>query len=59
MSNNERRSPWQVELDDLLRRASGAFLFGAPFLNTMEVWCKGNFTSPPGCCFSWRSVMWR
>lgn len=30
-----------------MRGASGAFLFGAPFLYTMEVWWKGNFTSPP------------
>lgn len=51
MSNNERRSPWQVELDDLLRGVSGAFLFGAPFLYTMEVWWKGNFTSPPRMLF--------
>jgi len=26
---------------------AGTFLFGAPFLYTMEVWWKGNFTSPP------------
>lgn len=46
MSNTKRQSPWQIELDDLLRGVSGAFLFGAPFLYTMEVWWKGNFTSP-------------
>jgi putative integral membrane protein (TIGR02587 family) len=33
-------------LDDLMRGVSGAFLFGVPFLYTMEVWWKGNFTSP-------------
>lgn len=30
-----------------MRGVAGAFLFGAPFLFTMEVWWKGNFTSPP------------
>jgi putative integral membrane protein (TIGR02587 family) len=38
---------WQTELNDLMRGIAGAFLFGAPFLYTMEVWWKGNFTSPP------------
>lgn len=51
MPDHKRRSPWQVELDDLLRGVSGAFLFGAPFLYTMEVWWKGNFTSPPRMLF--------
>jgi putative integral membrane protein (TIGR02587 family) len=41
------QSPWRIELDDLMRGVAGAFLFGAPFLYTMEVWWKGNFTSPP------------
>lgn len=38
---------WQSELNDVMRGIAGAFLFGAPFLYTMEVWWKGNFTSPP------------
>jgi len=38
---------WQTEFDDLMRGVAGAFLFGAPFLYTMEVWWKGNFTAPP------------
>ncbi|HZG40718.1 MAG TPA: TIGR02587 family membrane protein [Nodosilinea sp.] len=38
---------WQTEFSDLMRGIAGAFLFGAPFLYTMEVWWKGNFTSPP------------
>jgi putative integral membrane protein (TIGR02587 family) len=42
-----KHSPWRTELDALMRGAAGAFLFGAPFLYTMEVWWKGNFTSPP------------
>jgi putative integral membrane protein (TIGR02587 family) len=41
------QSAWRAELDDLMRGTAGAFLFGAPFLYTMEVWWKGNFTSPP------------
>lgn len=48
VSTNARHiSPWRNELDDLMRGVAGAFLFGAPFLYTMEVWWKGNFTSPP------------
>jgi putative integral membrane protein (TIGR02587 family) len=47
MTNANRQSPWRTELDDLMRGVAGAFLFGAPFLYTMEVWWKGNFTSPP------------
>jgi putative integral membrane protein (TIGR02587 family) len=47
MSAADRPSPWQGELNDLLRGVAGAFLFGAPFLYTMEMWWKGNFTTPP------------
>jgi putative integral membrane protein (TIGR02587 family) len=46
MPSPQPTSPWQIELDDLLRGLSGAFLFGVPLLYTMEVWWKGNFTSP-------------
>lgn len=47
MPTDERLSPWSAELNDLLRCVAGAFLFGIPFLYTMEVWWKGNFTAPP------------
>jgi putative integral membrane protein (TIGR02587 family) len=47
MPSVSRQSPWRTELNDLMRGIAGAFLFGAPFLYTMEVWWKGNFTSPP------------
>ena len=47
MAKAKRQSPWRSELDDVMRGVAGAFLFGAPFLYTMEVWWKGNFTSPP------------
>jgi len=46
MPDHESDSPWRAELDDLLRGVAGAFLFGSPFLYTMEVWWKGNTTSP-------------
>lgn len=45
-------SPWHQEFDDLMRAVAGAFLFGAPFLYTMEVWWKGNFTSPARMLFA-------
>jgi putative integral membrane protein (TIGR02587 family) len=47
MTLASRKSAWRTELDNLMRGVAGAFLFGIPFLFTMEVWWKGNFTSPP------------
>jgi putative integral membrane protein (TIGR02587 family) len=38
---------WTQELSDLVRGASGGFLFGTPLLYTMEVWWIGSFTTPP------------
>lgn len=38
---------WQSELEDLIRGASGGFLFGIPLLYTMEVWWIGSYTEPP------------
>ncbi len=38
---------WTHELSDLVRGASGGFLFGTPLLYTMEVWWIGSFTTPP------------
>lgn len=35
--------PWKTELHDLIRGASGGFLFGIPLLYTMEVWWIGSF----------------
>lgn len=37
---------WQDELEDLIRGASGGFLFGIPLLYTMEVWWIGSYTEP-------------
>jgi putative integral membrane protein (TIGR02587 family) len=38
--------PWERELLDLVRAASGGLLFGVPLLYTMEVWWTGQHTSP-------------
>jgi putative integral membrane protein (TIGR02587 family) len=38
---------WREECQDLLRGASGGFLFGIPLLYTMEVWWIGSYTEPP------------
>jgi putative integral membrane protein (TIGR02587 family) len=43
----ENQTAWKIEADALMRGVAGAFLFGAPFIYTMEMWWKGNFTSPP------------
>jgi putative integral membrane protein (TIGR02587 family) len=34
-------SPWKAELHHFVHGLAGAFLFGAPFLYTMEVWWRG------------------
>ncbi len=49
MSTKKRRKKniWFHELDDLIRGASGGFLFGIPLLYTMEVWWIGSSTEPP------------
>jgi len=41
------RWEWDEELEDLIRGASGGFLFGIPLLYTMEVWWIGSYTEPP------------
>jgi putative integral membrane protein (TIGR02587 family) len=40
-------SLWRNELADLIRGASGGFLFGIPLLYTMEVWWIGSSASAP------------
>lgn len=42
-----RKNPWFNELNDIIRGASGGFLFGIPLLYTMEVWWIGSHTKPP------------
>ncbi len=38
---------WPNQIDDLIRGASGGFLFGIPLVYTMEVWWIGSQTPPP------------
>lgn len=40
-------SSWRKEVNDLIRGASGGFLFGIPLIYTMEVWWIGSYTEPP------------
>ncbi|HMQ30912.1 MAG TPA: TIGR02587 family membrane protein [Chloroflexaceae bacterium] len=47
MSTQAQQNPWARELDDLMRGASGGFLFSIPLLYTMEVWWIGTVVSPP------------
>jgi putative integral membrane protein (TIGR02587 family) len=47
MSEKTQHSPWGTELRHLIHELAGAFLFGMPFLYTMEVWWRGNTASPP------------
>ncbi len=41
-----RKNQWLSELDDIVRGASGGFLFGIPLLYTMEVWWIGSYSKP-------------
>lgn len=41
-----QRSQWRRERDDIVRGASGGFLFGIPLLYTMEVWWLGAAATP-------------
>src|SRR5688572_28353624 len=47
MSMNKRQSPLRTELRHLMHELAGAFLFGMPFLYTMEIWWRGNTAGPP------------
>ncbi|MBD2014120.1 TIGR02587 family membrane protein [Microcoleus sp. FACHB-53] len=45
----KKRQPshsWSNQLNDMIRGASGGFLFGIPLLYTMEVWWIGSQTAP-------------
>ena len=41
------KSHWAKEINDVVRGASGGFLFGIPVLYTMEVWGIGSYVTPP------------
>ena len=47
MLKNPRQSPFRTELRHLMHELAGAFLFGMPFLYTMEIWWRGNTAGPP------------
>ncbi|MEG4110455.1 MULTISPECIES: TIGR02587 family membrane protein [unclassified Microcoleus] len=44
--SKRRKNQWSNELNDIIRGASGGFLFGIPLLYTMEVWWIGSHTKP-------------
>ncbi|MCC3606899.1 MAG: TIGR02587 family membrane protein [Microcoleus sp. PH2017_29_MFU_D_A] len=44
--SKKRKNQWSNELNDIIRGASGGFLFGIPLLYTMEVWWIGSSTKP-------------
>ncbi|MBW4552175.1 MAG: TIGR02587 family membrane protein [Aphanocapsa sp. GSE-SYN-MK-11-07L] len=46
-SKSLTKQAWQQELNDLVRGASGGFLFGIPLIYTMEVWWIGSYAEPP------------
>ncbi|MCA1579210.1 MAG: TIGR02587 family membrane protein [Acidobacteria bacterium] len=43
----KQHSPFRTELRHLIHELGGAFLFGMPFLYTMEIWWRGNTAGPP------------
>jgi putative integral membrane protein (TIGR02587 family) len=45
-SSNLISQAWKIELNDLVRGASGGFLFGIPLIYTMEVWWIGSYAKP-------------
>lgn len=45
-AKKHRKNQWKNELNDIIRGASGGFLFGIPLLYTMEVWWIGSHTEP-------------
>jgi putative integral membrane protein (TIGR02587 family) len=44
-SDQHRPTSWSSEVKDIVRGASGGFLFGIPLLYTMEVWWIGSYAS--------------
>jgi putative integral membrane protein (TIGR02587 family) len=47
MTEKAIKPPWRIELRHLVHDLAGAFLFGMPFLYTMEAWWRGNTAGPP------------
>lgn len=46
LAKRHRKNQWSNEINDIIRGASGGFLFGIPLLYTMEVWWLGSHTQP-------------
>ncbi len=44
--SKRRKNKWSNELHDIIRGASGGFLFGIPLLYTIEVWWIGSSAKP-------------
>ncbi len=47
LTRKAHRNIWTQEVNDIVRGASGGFLFGIPLLYTMEIWSLGSFVEPP------------
>lgn len=47
MAIKRKKNIWTREFDDIIRGASGGFLFGIPLLYTMEVWWIASQAKPP------------
>src|SRR5918995_3375536 len=47
MLKTSQQSAFRTELRHLMHELGGAFLFGMPFLYTMEIWWRGNTAGPP------------
>lgn len=47
MALKQKKNIWIREFNDIIRGASGGFLFGIPLLYTMEVWWIGSLAKPP------------
>jgi uncharacterized membrane protein len=54
MLKNTRHTPSRTELRDLVHELAGAFLFGMPFLYTMEIWCAEIQPDRLECFVRWR-----
>lgn len=46
MTRKRQKNIWKNEFNDIIRGASGGFLFGIPLLYTMEVWWIGSQAKP-------------
>jgi putative integral membrane protein (TIGR02587 family) len=47
LNSQKKLTGWSKERADLVRGASGGFLFGIPLVYTMELWGIGSYINPP------------